>query len=129
MEKEFNTEGPCNPNEHYMIDAMRRLGQESMKLIRRRKYFMTHAARQSGKTTFLLKLASMVKCENNCHAVYCSLEKLEDTSNADEGIPAIVSALKQSLLDFGLPNADSFAEDVDLKDYRNLLQTSLAKYC
>jgi hypothetical protein len=50
--KYFNIAGPCYKAEHYMIEASSRLhGAES--LIDMKQYFVIHAARQSGKTTYM----------------------------------------------------------------------------
>ena len=55
--KSFNVAGPCSPEEHYMIDASTRLtGVE--RLIEQKLYFIIHAARQSGKTTYLADLTN-----------------------------------------------------------------------
>jgi hypothetical protein len=48
----FNTSGPCNKKKHYIIDAATRL-QGVEQLIDMEQYFVIHAARQSGKTTYL----------------------------------------------------------------------------
>ena len=51
----FNTAGPCNKAEHYIIEPSTRLkGVEQ--LIDMEQYFVIHAARQSGKTTYLRDL-------------------------------------------------------------------------
>ncbi|MFZ4625774.1 MAG: hypothetical protein ACOYNF_16255, partial [Rhodoferax sp.] len=55
MKKFFNTTGPCYPERHYMVDPLKRLkGVEA--LIDQGQYFVIHAPRQSGKTTFGLAL-------------------------------------------------------------------------
>jgi hypothetical protein len=55
MKKFFNTTGPCFPEWHYMVDPLKRLkGVEA--LIDQGQYFVIHAPRQSGKTTFGLAL-------------------------------------------------------------------------
>jgi len=52
----FNVSGPCNYRDHYMVEAATRLkGVEQ--LIDMNQYFVIHAARQSGKTTYLKDLA------------------------------------------------------------------------
>ena len=52
MGRYFNTAVPCYKTAHYMIDAATRLhGVEE--LIDMKQYFVIHAARQSGKTTYL----------------------------------------------------------------------------
>jgi len=43
--KYFNVAGPCVPEKHYMIDPMRGIGDELMKLIDSEQYFVIHAAR------------------------------------------------------------------------------------
>ena len=53
MKRSFNAEGPCIPQERYMVDAFRGLDRELLSLIEDKKYFVIHAAGQSGKTTLL----------------------------------------------------------------------------
>ena len=62
MTRYFNVAGPCSREKHYMIDAFSRL-QGVEQLIDMEQYFVIHAARQSGKTTYLkdLTLRLMVK--------------------------------------------------------------------
>jgi hypothetical protein len=50
MGRRFNTAGPCLPEDHYMIPALRRL-PEAPGLVARKDYFVVHAPRQTGKTT------------------------------------------------------------------------------
>ena len=52
----FNVSGPCNKEDHYMIEASTRL-QGVEQLIDMKQYFVIHAARQSGTTTYLKDLA------------------------------------------------------------------------
>ncbi|MDR3296729.1 MAG: ATP-binding protein, partial [Prevotellaceae bacterium] len=71
--KDFNIAGPCNPAKHYMIDAATRLkGVE--RLIDKEQYFVIHAARQSGKTTYLNDLVDHLNAKEQCYALYCTLE-------------------------------------------------------
>ncbi|MDR1052111.1 MAG: ATP-binding protein, partial [Deltaproteobacteria bacterium] len=50
--KIFNTAGPCNILEHYMLPVLPRLPDVS-EMIEAKEYFILHAPRQSGKTTYL----------------------------------------------------------------------------
>ncbi|QSB16368.1 AAA family ATPase [Natronosporangium hydrolyticum] len=50
MGRWFNTAGPCLPEYHYMIPALRRL-PEAPRLVSQLGYFVVHAPRQTGKTT------------------------------------------------------------------------------
>ncbi|MDR3365747.1 MAG: ATP-binding protein, partial [Prevotellaceae bacterium] len=101
--KYFNIAGPCNSAKHYMIDASTRLkGVEQ--LIDREQYFVIHAARQSGKTTYLQDLTQRLNADGKYYALYCSLESVQEVAEAKEGIPAIldciVIALQQSSIPF-----------------------------
>ncbi|MDR1054175.1 MAG: hypothetical protein LBL39_08365, partial [Planctomycetaceae bacterium] len=74
--KYFNIAGPCNIVKHYMINAATRLhGVEQ--LIDDEQYFVIHAARQSGKTTYLQDLANRLNAEGKYYALYCSLEVIQ----------------------------------------------------
>jgi len=57
MERYFNTEGLCNPEEHYMIRLDDRLQQIRKRFVDRGKYFVINRGRQYGKTTTLRALA------------------------------------------------------------------------
>lgn len=73
MARWFNTAGPCNPVDHYMLPALRRL-PEVQRLIDQRGYFVVHAPRQVGKTTALLALAQGLTAEGRHVAVLVSME-------------------------------------------------------
>jgi len=60
MLKEFNTEGSCNPNWHYMVDISNKLDQITI-LIEKNKYFTINRARQYGKTTTLEAIKERLK--------------------------------------------------------------------
>ncbi|MEI6416055.1 MAG: ATP-binding protein, partial [Pseudomonadota bacterium] len=51
----FNTAGPCRPEWHYTVESLHRL-PEVRSLIEERHYFVIHAPRQTGKTTYLYAL-------------------------------------------------------------------------
>jgi DNA polymerase III delta prime subunit len=73
MPRWFNTAGPCNPVDHYMLPAMRRL-PEVRSLIEQKSYFVVHAPRQVGKTTALLTLARELTAEGRYASALVSLE-------------------------------------------------------
>ncbi|MDD9981085.1 MAG: hypothetical protein OXU81_06965, partial [Gammaproteobacteria bacterium] len=51
----FNTEGPVVAEDHYCIPPLERIDHaEVLELIRRKRYFVLHAPRQTGKTSALL---------------------------------------------------------------------------
>ncbi|MCI5190750.1 MAG: ATP-binding protein, partial [Candidatus Electrothrix sp. AS4_5] len=54
MPKYFNTTGPCFPRLHYMLPPKDRLiGASLDRYIQNELYWVLHAPRQTGKTTFL----------------------------------------------------------------------------
>ena len=127
MTKSFNITGPCLPSEHYMLNPMRSIGEDLMKLIDDKKYFIIHAARQCGKTTLLKALARKINAQSKYYALYCSLEVMEMFPQKEEGISAIVKTIKAALKNNDFP--DGFATDADFSDTANVLRTSLITYC
>jgi type II secretory pathway predicted ATPase ExeA len=126
--KEFNIAGPCIKRLHYMIDAVARI-QGVDTLIDGRKYFVLHAARQSGKTTFIQDLANRLNAEGKYYALYCSLENLQGIVDSKEGIPELVKNIISSLLFFKLPEGVKFAENANYNDYTTVLQDELSIFC
>jgi hypothetical protein len=129
MKRIFNTAGPCDPLKHYMIDASRRLGAEVLSLIDEEQFFVVHAARQSGKTTLLMDLAERVNAEGKYFASYCALDQADGIVDPKEGIPAIIHYIKTSLKLYCLPDASSFAVDLDMSQYSEALSRSFVDYC
>jgi len=85
MKKHFNTAGPCNPAWHYMVPPLPRL-PEAPGLVEAGAYFVIHAPRQSGKTTFLRALAEELTRSGKFAAVYASCEAAE--AAADDHVNA-----------------------------------------
>jgi len=74
MSKFFNTAGLCIPEDHYMVDPLKRL-REVERLIEKKLYFTIHAPRQSGKTTYLYALARKLNAEGKYIALVVSFEQ------------------------------------------------------
>ena len=74
MPRRFNVAGPCNPADHYMLPAMRRL-PTVRQLIDDKSYFVLHAPRQVGKTTALLSLGRELTQEGRYAALLVSVEE------------------------------------------------------
>ncbi len=62
MGRQFNVNGACFPDEHYMIDLNSRL-EEIRRLVDDGKYFVINRARQYGKTTTMWALKEYLKKE------------------------------------------------------------------
>ncbi len=71
----FNTAGPCNPEQHYMVSPETRLVEINVRqLIRQQAYFVLHAPRQVGKTTTMRQLARELTASGEYTAALVSLE-------------------------------------------------------
>jgi hypothetical protein len=62
-------------------------------LIDNKQYFIIHAARQSGKTTYLLDLTERLNASGQYCALYCSLEALQTVGEVEKGIPVAFELL------------------------------------
>ena len=73
MPRHFNTAGPCDPADHYMLPPEQRLpGVRG--LVEQKGYFVLHAPRPVGKTTALLALAKSLTAEGTYAAALVSME-------------------------------------------------------
>ncbi|MBN1604435.1 MAG: ATP-binding protein [Chitinispirillaceae bacterium] len=127
MEKIFNIAGPCNPEEHFVLQAMQRC-PEVEKLIKQRQYFVIHAARQSGKTTLLNTLENELNKSGELAVLYCSVETVQGIDDPREGIPAIVRAMLFQM------DSHPYFRDIDkpvldYSDYNSVLKLYLKKVC
>ena len=72
--RSFNTAGPVNATDHYLIAPLSRIDlEEVLGLVRDKKYFVLHAPRQTGKTSALLALADVLN-ERGYRCVYATVE-------------------------------------------------------
>lgn len=96
MQRFFNTAGPCNPEDHYMLPAASRL-PDAGRLIAQKGYFVIQSPRQTGKTAAMLELAHKLTAEGRYCAVLVSVEVGAPFSN-DPGVaePAILDAWRGS---------------------------------
>ncbi|MDR0691808.1 MAG: AAA-like domain-containing protein, partial [Prevotellaceae bacterium] len=128
MKKYFNIAGPCNKTEHYMIDAATRL-QGVEELIDSKQYFVIHAARQSGKTTYLKDLTGRLNASGKYYTLYCSLEGAQEVIDPREGIPGIVMKIKNQLQLSNILHKAEFAGNADYSNYTNVLNMELTLFC
>ncbi len=96
MSRFFNTTGPCNPDKHYMLSPEQRLlyGQLS-RYIDSELYWVLHAPRQTGKTTFLQSWMRQLNTSGQAVACYVSVEVCQQFPDAAEAIPAICNAIRE----------------------------------
>ncbi|MFL6237127.1 MAG: ATP-binding protein [Thermoanaerobaculia bacterium] len=94
MPRFFNTAGPCQPELHYMLPPERRL-PELRGLIDRHLYFVVHAPRQTGKTTYFRSLAQALTSEGRYAALLTSCEVGQAAGgDVERGIEAVLGALR-----------------------------------
>ena len=127
--KYFNVAGPCIEGKHYMLDATERLHNELVELINGEQYYVIHAARQTGKTTLLINLASKINKEGKYYAVYCSLEKMYGVVDPAISIPAMTNAFAIALENYQLPYFEKFKDNLDIADHLNVFGLALSRYC
>ena len=96
MERFFNIAGPCIESRHYMMQPSDRIpGVE--RLVAREQYFVIHAPRQSGKTTFVQTLANSINQEGSRYAAYVSLERTDGCLEFETSIRVILTAIIDGL--------------------------------
>lgn len=75
MERFFNTAGPIKTDLHYYVNLLRRIDVDEIEmLISQQKYFVLHAARQTGKTSCLLALRDYLNAKEDYYTVYANVE-------------------------------------------------------
>jgi hypothetical protein len=86
----FNTTGPCNPEEHYMLPPENRLvGSQLNRYIKDKLYWVLHAPRQTGKTTFLQSWAREINAGGEAVACYVSVEDCQGKTEFEKAMRTI----------------------------------------
>jgi len=96
--KFFNTEGPIIPADHYHVPIMARINKDEIfSLIDRKKYFILHAPRQSGKTTSLLTLMDLLNKSGKYKCLYVNVESAQAArENVEKAMKTIIRKLELS---------------------------------
>jgi hypothetical protein len=93
MARYFNTTGPCMGHMHYMLPpADRLIGASLDRYIRDQLYWVLHAPRQTGKTTFLQHWMHEINAGDEAVACYVSVEGCQEVPEVARAMPAIVEA-------------------------------------
>ena len=97
MERFFNTAGPNDPTDNYTLDPLKRIDlEEVLTLIRRKRYFVLHAPRQTGKTSCLLALRDYLNAHGDYIAVYVNVEAGQAARN---DVARVIGATCDNLAD------------------------------
>lgn len=106
----FNTAGPINPDDHYAIPPLTRFDlDEVLLLIQQKKYFILHAPRQVGKTSYLLALMKYLNEEGTYHCLYFNVEAAQ--ANREDVEAAMRTIFNELSLRAFTSLGDSFLED------------------
>ena len=90
----FNTTGPCNPNDHYMLPPKDRLvGAYLHRYISDKLYWVLHAPRQTGKTTFLHTWLKEINDRGEAIACYVSVEDCQRVTDWQLGMKVLYKAI------------------------------------
>jgi hypothetical protein len=121
----FNTTGPCRPEMHYMLPPAERLrGAQLRRYIRDELYWVLHAPRQTGKTTFLQNWMREINAvPGGALACYVSVEDCQGVNEAEKAMPVIHRDICYFARLFGLP-----VPRLEEKNPEGLLRTSLAAW-
>ena len=95
--RDFNTAGPVRPDWHYCLPPLERFRlREVLALIRKARYFVLHAPRQTGKTSSLLALRDLLNsgAAGDYRCVYVNVETAQ---TAREDVDQAVRTILQSL--------------------------------
>jgi hypothetical protein len=119
-----------------MLPVLPRLpGMDEM--LANENYFILHAPRQSGKTTFLQALIKKINSEGHSYAFYCSIDATQNMDDDDKAMRTIAEQINRALKmtgiqefvklsypDDSLPNAGS---SVKIENFLNYLCLNLDK--
>jgi len=131
--KSFNIAGKCIPEEHYMLDPFKRGAYEDLlKHIRQKSYFVIHAPRQSGKTTFLNVLQENLNKEGiyTCLCFSCESGEVmgDDFSKVERRI--VQTILKTAALYLPQEERPPFTSLEEIScDEGGFLQYFIMKWC
>jgi len=108
----FNTTGPCHPDRHYMLSPEERLVSAQLhRYINDELYWVLHAPRQVGKTTFLQSWMREINAGGEALACYVSVERCQGIGDAVRAMPAICNAIKDSAKVYGIPIPNESTEE------------------
>jgi hypothetical protein len=111
-----------------MIDSSERL-RGVRQLINMEQYFVIHAPRQSGKTTYLNELVRQINDEGRYYALYFTLEGVQTELEPVNGIPAIIDSMVAQLRKADIPHKEKFAQGIDLTKYTTAIYLTFLDYC
>jgi hypothetical protein len=122
MARFFNTTGFCNPERHYMVEPFRGMYDHIYRLIEAEQFFVIHAPRQTGKTTFLHALAHRLNREGKYIGMVFSVETAGVPSFTQEEANENMTNALYRMAPLFLPESERPAppqHPISLKNYLN----------
>jgi len=92
MHKFFNTAGACQPDIHYVVDSLPRLSG-IRELIDGRHYFIIHAPRQTGKTTYLYALMCQLNQEGKYTVLPVNIQMATSGRDPEHAMQLVASQI------------------------------------
>jgi len=121
----FNTTGPCNPWDHYMLPPEERLvGAQLHRYIRDKLYWVLHAPWQTGKTTFLQSWMRQINSGDEVVACYASLETCQGIYERAEAMRTMHYAICESARASGLLIPELPVDNPELLLYQTMQRWS-----
>jgi hypothetical protein len=124
------------PEKHYMLPVLPRLAGVAA-TIANEDYFILHAPRRSGKTTFIQALVKKINSDGHYYAFYCSIDATQNIDDDDKAMTRIAEQINRALKmtgiqelvtlsypDDSLPNAGT---SVKIRTFLNYLSLNLNK--
>ena len=96
MTRHFNTAGPCDPADHYMLPPERRLSR-ILELVDQRKYFVLRAGRQTGKTTSAQWLVRHFNEGDRYRCVWLDVQAAREQPDPRIAFRTLLNSVKPSL--------------------------------
>ncbi len=98
----FNTAGPVKPDIHYTVPPLSRFDlDEMLLLLQQQKYFVLHAPRQVGKTSYMLALSDYLNQQGTYRALYFNVEAAQAVrEDVDAAMRVMLGALSSAARDF-----------------------------
>lgn len=104
MARFFNTTGPCDPDRHYYLPPASRLREANLdRYLRDALYWVLHAPRQTGKTTFLMTWMRDINASGDATACYVSVERCQGVPEVERAIVAVCEAIRFYAQSFDVP--------------------------
>jgi hypothetical protein len=117
----FNKTGPCFPWDHYMLPPEERLiGAQLDRYIRDNLYWVLHAPRQTGKTTFLQSWAREINSVGEAVACYVSAEACQGITDKAEAMITLNKAICGMSQNAGLPAPELPFDQTELLLYQTM---------